>query len=77
MAVRLGRLATLNLRNWSQHKGRWKKIMLGVTLKDKKSINWIQKQSGVTHIIRNISESKHRGAGHVSRRRDNRWIVTE
>ena len=36
------------------------RIMVGVTLKHTKSTNWIQKQSGVTNIIRNIRESKHR-----------------
>ena len=36
------------------------RIMVGVTLNDRKSTNWIQKQSGVTDIIRNIRESKHR-----------------
>ena len=39
--------------------------MVGVTLKDRKSTNWIRKQSGVTDIIRNIRESKHRWAGHT------------
>ena len=40
-----------------------KRIMIGVTLKDRKSTNWIRKQSGVTNIIRNIRESKRRWAG--------------
>ena len=40
-----------------------KRIMVGVTLKDRKSTNWIRKQSGVTDIIRNIRESKHRVGG--------------
>ena len=30
------------------------RIMIGVTLKDRKSTNWIRKQSGVTDIIRSI-----------------------
>ena len=50
--------------------------MIGVTLKDGKSTEWIQKQSGVTDIIRScIRESKHRWAEHVARRRDNRWTI--
>ena len=49
--------------------------MIGVTLKDRKSTEWIRKQSGVTDIIRSIRESKHRWAGHVARRRDNRWTI--
>ena len=36
------------------------RIMIGVTLKDRKSTNWIRKHSGVTDIIRSIRESKHR-----------------
>ena len=34
------------------------RIMIGVTLKDRKSTEWIRKQSDVTDIIRNIRESK-------------------
>ena len=41
------------------------RIMIGVTLKDRKSTEWIRKQSGLTDIIRSIRESKHRWAGHV------------
>ena len=51
------------------------RIMVGVTLKDRKSTNWIRKQSGVTDIIRNIRESKYRCSGHVVRRCDNRWTI--
>ena len=51
------------------------RIMIGVTLKDRKSTEWIRKQSGLTDIIRSIRESKHRWAGHVARRRDNRWTI--
>ena len=49
--------------------------MVGVTLKERKSTNWLLKQSGVTDIIRNIRESKHRWAGHMARRYDNRWAI--
>ena len=49
--------------------------MVGVTLKDRKSTNWIQKQSDVTDIIKNTRESKHRRAGRVPRRHDNRWTI--
>ena len=51
------------------------RIVAGVTLKDRKSTKWIRKQSGVTDIIRSIRESKHRWAGHVARRCDNRWTI--
>ena len=46
------------------------------TLKDRKSTNWIRKQSGVTDIIRSIKERKHRWACHGTRRRDNRWTIS-
>ena len=51
------------------------RIMIGVTLKDRKSTNWIQKQSDMTDIVSSIRESKHRWAGHVVRRRDNGWTI--
>ena len=51
------------------------RIMIGVTLKDRNSTEWIRKQSGLTDINRSIRESKHRWAGHVARRRDNRWTI--
>ena len=52
-----------------------KRVLVGVTLKDKKSINWIRNQSGVTDITRSKRESKHRWADHVARRPDNRWTI--
>ena len=51
------------------------RIMIGITLKDRKSTDWIRKQSDVTDIVRSIRESKHRCVGHVARRRDNRWTI--
>ena len=51
------------------------RIMIGVVLKDRKNAGWIQKQSGVTDIISNIRESKHRWAGYVARR-SNRWTFS-
>ena len=51
------------------------RIMLRVTLKYRKSTNRIQKQSGVTDIIRNIRESKHRCTKHMARRHDNGWTA--
>ena len=51
------------------------RIMIGFTLKDRKSTEWIRKQSGVTDLIRSIRENKHKCAGHVARRRDNRCTI--
>ena len=51
------------------------RIMMGVTLKDRKSREWIRRKSGVADIIRSMRESKHRWAVHVARIRDNRWTI--
>ena len=40
--------------------GQMERIIAEVTLKDKKSTNWIRKQTGVTDIITNKKENKHR-----------------
>ena len=50
------------------------RIMIGNTLKDRKSANWIPKQSSVTDIIRSIREST-QTRGIVARRLDNRWTI--
>ena len=51
-------------------KMKMERIMVGVTLKDRTTTNWIRKQSGVTDIIRKIIENKFRWAGHVTRSSD-------
>ena len=51
--------------------------MIGVNRKNRKSTNWIRKHSGVTNIISNIKESKHRRVGNVAKRSDNRWIESQ
>ena len=51
------------------------RIMIGVTLKDRKSTNRIWKQICVTDIIMKIRESRHRWAKHVARIRDNRLTI--
>ena len=71
---------TLSLSNTQLEKlvttqGKMERIMVGVTLKDRKSTNWIRKESGMTDIIQNIRESKHRWVGHVARRNDKRWTI--
>ena len=71
-------LSNTKLENLVTTPKKMERIMEGVILKDRKSTNWIQKQSGVT-IIMTIRESKHRWVGHMSRRTNNRWTprVTE
>ena len=57
----------------AQHK--MERIMLGITLRDKKRNSWIRQQTSVTDIIDYVKKSKHRWAGHISRFTDNRWTV--
>ena len=75
MAVRPWSLSNTQLEKLVTTQRKMERIMIGVTLKDGKSTEWIRKQSGVTDIIRSIRESKHRWVGHVTRRRDNRWTI--
>ena len=74
MAVRPGRLATPNEKLFTTQR-KIKKIMVGVTLRHRRSTNCIRKQSRVTSIIRNVRESKHSRVGHVASRSDNRWTI--
>ena len=54
----------------AQHK--MERIMLGITLRDKKRNSWIRQQMGPTNIPKYVKKSKHRWAGHISRFTDNR-----
>ena len=49
------------------------RIMLGITLRDRKQNKWIREQTGIEDIVTTIKESKHRWAGHIARLTDNRW----
>ena len=51
------------------------RIMLGITLLDKKTNNCIREEIGIRDIVTTIQESKHRWAGPVSRFKDNRWTM--
>ncbi|KAI8509970.1 hypothetical protein Bbelb_123980 [Branchiostoma belcheri] len=51
------------------------RIMLGITLRDRKRNSWIRLQTGVTDIITAVNTAKHRWAGHVARLQDNRWTL--
>ena len=48
---------------------------LAVTLKERERVQTGSVKSGVTNIIKNIRESKHRWAGHITRN-DNRWAIS-
>ena len=47
--------------------------MLKITIRDRKSSLWIRKQTKIKDIIKYIKQQKRRWAGHIARRKDNRW----
>ncbi len=53
--------------------------MLGITWRDRKRASWIREQTKVEDILKTIKNKKWTWAGHIMRRRDNRWTtrVTE
>ncbi len=53
--------------------------MLGIILRDRKRASWIREQKKVEDILMALKNKKWTWAGHVMRRRDNRWTtrVTE
>ncbi|CAH1277638.1 MUC4 [Branchiostoma lanceolatum] len=48
------------------------RIMLGITLRDRRRNSWIRLQTGVTDIVTAVNTAKHRWAGHITRLQDNR-----
>ena len=51
------------------------RIMIGITLRDRRRNTWIRQQTKVTDVIATIRRSKHRWAGHISKLKDNRWTI--
>ena len=51
------------------------RIMLGISLRDRKRVTWIRERTKVEDIVGNIKRKKWAWAGHVMRRTDNRWTV--
>ncbi len=47
--------------------------MLGITLKDRKTNEWIRKQTKITDAIIRVKSLKWKWAGHIARRTDGRW----
>ena len=43
------------------------RIMLGITLRDRKRNTWIRQETGVSDIINAIRKAKHRWAGQIAR----------
>ena len=52
------------------------RCMLGISLKDRKRASWIREQTKVDDILLKIKRKQWQWAGHVARRRDNRWTKT-
>ena len=55
------------------HRRKLKRIVLEITLCDRKHNTWIRQPTGVTNITDAINKSERQWAGHVARLRDNRW----
>ena len=49
------------------------RLMLGVTIMDKKNCKWIREQTKVDDIIKTVKTLKWQWAGHICRRDDERW----
>jgi endonuclease/exonuclease/phosphatase family metal-dependent hydrolase len=49
------------------------RCMLGITLRDKKSNEWIRQQTKVVDVMQRIASLKWNWAGHIARTTDDRW----
>nr|XP_027238077.1 uncharacterized protein LOC113829174 [Penaeus vannamei] len=56
-----------------KNKRAMERLMIEVSLRDKKRCIWIRDQTKIKDIIELIKEQKRRWAGHLSRREDDRW----
>ena len=69
---------TLTLTKASENKLRvaqraMERSMLGITLRDKMTNQWIREQTKVIDVMERIASLKWSWAGHIARRTDNRW----
>ena len=51
------------------------RIMLGITLHDRKRNTWIRQETGLSDIFNVIRMTKHRWTGHIAQLSDNRWTI--
>ena len=58
----------------AQHK--MDRIMLGITLRDRKQNTWIRQETGVSGIFNAIRKEKYNWACHIARLSANRWTIT-
>ena len=57
----------------TQHK--MDRIVLGITLRDRKRNIWIHQETGVSNIINAIRKAKHRWAGQITQLSNNRETI--
>ena len=50
--------------------------MLGITMRDRKTNEWISEKTKVQDILKTIKPRKWTWAGHVARRTDGRWTTS-
>ena len=72
---------TLTLKKASENKLRvaqraMERSMLGITLRDKMTNQWIREQTKVVDVMERIASLKWSWAGHIARRTDDRWTKT-
>ena len=51
------------------------RIMMGITLRDRKRATWVREQTKVEDFLTTIKKKKWTWAGHIMRRTDNRWTI--
>ncbi len=68
------RLTKLDRKLRSAQRG-MERRMLGITWREKRRASWIREQMKVEDILVTIKNKKWTWAGHVMRRRDNRWTT--
>ena len=79
MHLRHGHLQQKCKINLQQPKRNMERSMLGITMRDRKTNEWIREKTKVQDILKTIKLGKWTWAGYVSRRTDGRWTtaVTE
>ena len=51
------------------------RIMLDITLRDRKGNTWIRQHTGIENIVTAIRRNRHKWAGHVARLTDNLSLI--
>jgi len=51
------------------------RCMLGITMIDRKTNEWIRAQTKVEDVIKSVKKLKREWAGHIARRTDGKWTT--